>query len=352
MTDHSPDKDGVRPSRQAILLLAHGSPDRVEEIPEYLRNVTGGRPLPEEVVHEVEHRYRLIGRSPLTEITLRQAAAVAGENGLPVYVGMRNWRPYIREAVRRMAADGITHAVAICLAPHNSRTSVGLYRRALDTAEGGLPFTIDFVESWHDHPLLIAAFAERLRQGWTGACAEAGTSLPVIFTAHSVPVRTIAEGDPYERQARETAALVAAAVPEIFASASNPGWRFAFQSQGMSGGEWLGPTVEETILALKVAGHMGVFLQPIGFVCDHVEILYDIDIAFRQFAEQNGMRLWRAESLNDSATFARAVAAVAAARLNITADEKANCPHLPKEGECGTPAPAPADAGNPGAGRR
>ncbi len=351
--DHAAGKDGIRqPSRQAILLLAHGSPDRVEEIPEYLRNVTGGRPLAEEVVREVEHRYRLIGHSPLTEITLRQAAAVAGESALPVYVGMRNWRPYIREAVRRMAADGITHAVVICLAPHNSRTSVGLYRRALASAEGGLPFTVDFVESWHDHPLLIAAFAERLRQGWTGACTEAGAPLPVIFTAHSVPVRTIAEGDPYEQQARETAALVAAVAPEIFAYASNPGWRFAFQSQGMSGGEWLGPTVEETILALKAAGHTGVFLQPIGFVCDHVEILYDIDIAFRQFAGQNGMRLWRAESLNDSAAFARAVAAVAASRLSITTDEKANCQHLPKEGECGTPAPAPADAGDPGAGRR
>ncbi|MGA2989051.1 MAG: ferrochelatase [Candidatus Korobacteraceae bacterium] len=393
-------KDRIRPRRQAILLLAHGSPDRVEEIPEYLRNITGGRALPEEVVREVEHRYSLIGRSPLTEITLRQAEAVARASGLPVYVGMRNWRPYIRDTVRKMAEDGITHAVVICLAPHNSRTSVGLYRRALAAAAGeamapasqagaggaeaALPFTIDFVESWHDHPLLIEAFAERLRQGWTRACAEAGCPLPVIFTAHSVPLRTItptpadaklvppsgtgdpAEGDPYERQARATAALVAAAVPEIFAPADG-GWRFAFQSQGMSGGEWLGPAVEDTILALKQAGHTGIFVQPIGFVCDHVEILYDIDIAFRQFADQQGMRLWRAESLNDSSTFARAVAAVAAARLSITADEKANYPHLPTEGKCGARADtkttslhsakegkcgASSDAGDSGAGRR
>ena len=174
---------------------------------------------------------------------------------------------------------------------------------------GGLPFTIDFVESWHDHPLLIHAFAERLRAGWQQACAEAGGGLPVIFTAHSVPLRTIAEGDPYEVQARETAALVAASVPEVGV------WRFAFQSQGMSGGEWLGPRVEETILALKAAGHKGVFVQPIGFVCDHVEVLYDIDIAFRRFAEENGVRLWRAESLNDSAEFIRAVAALALSRL-------------------------------------
>jgi len=300
-------------TKQAILLLAHGSPDRAEDIPEYLLNVTSGRALPEKVVQEVEHRYRLIGRSPLTEITMRQAEVVAGESGLPVYVGMRNWRPYIREAVEKMCADGVTHAVAICLAPHNSRTSVGLYARALRTGKDGgevkLPFTIDFVESWHDHPLLIQAFAEKLRQGWQRANVEAVEKLPVIFTAHSVPQRTISEGDPYEKQTRETAALVAAAVPEIHES------RFAFQSQGMSGGEWLGPTVEETILQLKQAGHKGVFLQPIGFVCDHVEILYDIDIAFRQFAEKNGVGLWRAESLNDSPTFTRAVAALATERL-------------------------------------
>ena len=325
---------GKQEPRRAILLLAHGSPDRVEEIPEYLRNITGGRPVPEEVVREVEHRYSLIGRSPLTEITLRQGEAVARQSGLPVYVGMRNWRPYIREAVQRMTDDGVTQAVVICLAPHNSRTSVGLYRRALFSTVAGeeLPFTVDFVESWHDHPLLIAAFAEKLRQGWKRACADFGGPLPVIFTAHSVPVRTISEGDPYERQTRETAALVAAAVPEIFTPAgakpapaggpASPGWRFAFQSQGMSGGEWLGPTVEDTIRALKAEGHAGVFVQPIGFVCDHVEILYDIDIAFRQFAEQNSMRLWRAESLNDSATFTGAVAAVAARRLKAAWEQE------------------------------
>ncbi len=315
-----------RASRQAVLLLAHGSPDRVEDIAEYLRNVTGGRPLPEPIVREVEHRYRQIGRSPLTEITLRQAEGVARESGLPVYVGMRNWRPYIGDTVRKMAEDGITHAVVICLAPHNSRTSVGLYARALCDSTGqspafaggggpaSLPFTIDFVESWHDDPLLIKAFAQRLREGWQRACAEAGSRLPVIFTAHSVPLRTIAEGDPYEVQTRETAALVAASVPEI----AQGEWRFAFQSQGMSGGEWLGPTVEETILGLKEAGETGVFVQPIGFVCDHVEVLYDVDIAFRRFAEEKGLRLWRAESLNDSAEFIRAVAALAVGRLRNT----------------------------------
>lgn len=308
-----------RDSRQAILLLAHGSPDRVEDIAEYLRNVTGGRPLPDPVVREVERRYRLIGRSPLTEITLRQAQGVSRATGLPVYVGMRNWRPYIGDTVRQMAEDGITRAVVICLAPHHSRTSVGLYRRALGGASvenaASPPFAIDFVESWHDHPLLIAAFAQRLRAGWQRASVEAGGGLPVIFTAHSVPLRTIAEGDPYERQTRETAALVAARVPEV----AQGEWRFAFQSQAMSGGEWLGPTVEKTILELKAAGRRGVFVQSIGFVCDHIEILYDIDIAFRRFAEEQGMRLWQAESLNDSPEFMRALAALAAERLRSAA---------------------------------
>jgi ferrochelatase len=165
------------------------------------------------------------------------------------------------------------------------------------------------VEEWHDRPLLIDAFAEKLRSGWTKACQGHGSRLPVLFTAHSVPKRTISDGDPYESQTRETAALVAKQVPEI------GDWSFAFQSQGMSGGEWLGPTVEDTIVRLRTARQTGVFLQPIGFVCDHVEILYDIDILFRQFATDRGMKLYRAESLNDSPTFAKAIADIVRTRL-------------------------------------
>jgi ferrochelatase len=297
--------------KRAVLLLAHGTPEKVEDIPAYLRNVTSGRPLPEEVVKEIQHRYSLIGQSPLTCWTLDQAGKVSTELGMPTYVGMRNWKPYIFDTVKQMAADGVTHTVAICLAPHNSRTSVGLYRRALAGETGQAPFTVDFVESWHDHPLLIDAFAERLQAGWQKANAEAGEMLPVIFTAHSVPTRTIEAGDPYETQTRHTAELVAARAPEV----GNGTWRFAFQSQGMSGGAWLGPTVEETILQLKEEGHPGVFIHPIGFVCDHVEVLYDIDIAFRKFAKDRGMRLWRADSLNGSPTFARAVADLARQRF-------------------------------------
>ena len=299
----------ANPDKTAVLLLAHGSPNSVDEVPEFLLRVTGGRPLPQPVVDEVKYRYGLIGRSPLTELTLEQADLLARESGLPVYVGMRNWKPFVADAVSAMTSDGIEHVVAICLAPHNSRTSVGLYRSAL--SENQADFTIDFVDSWHDHPFLIKAFAEKLRLGLDRARREAGTqNIPIIFTAHSVPERTIAEGDPYESQAKETAFLVAQE-----AGLRPEGWTFAFQSQGMSGGAWLGPRVEDTILALKEKGHRGVFLQPIGFLCDHVEVLYDIDIGFKQFADREGTRLWRAESLNDSPLLAAALADVAKSRL-------------------------------------
>ena len=296
--------------KNAVLLLAHGSPDSVDDIPEFLGQITRGRTVPPEVIEQVKHRYGLIGRSPLTELTVQQGRLLAEELKMLVYVGMRNWKPFIADTVCSMKADGIERAVVICLAPQNSRTSVGLYRAALNV-EGGTPFGVDFVESWHDHPMLINAFAEKLRAGWVKACREMSAKVPVIFTAHSVPQRTIAEGDPYENQTKETAMLVARE-----ASFASEDWRFAFQSQGMSGGAWLGPTVESTILGLKEQGQRSVFVQPIGFLCDHVEVLYDIDIAFKEFAEKEGMRLWRAESLNDSPLLTAALADVARSRLN------------------------------------
>jgi protoporphyrin/coproporphyrin ferrochelatase len=296
-------------AKTAVLLLAHGSPSSPEEVPEYLKYVTNGRALPQNVVDEITHRYALVGSSPLTRWTLKQSHQLADLLHLPVYVGMRNWKPFIADVVRNMSADGVQHAVVICMAPQNSRTSVGLYRRALQ-GEKDVPFAIEFVESWHDHPLLIKAFAARLRSDWPKACNHAVGKLPIIFTAHSVPERTIAEGDPYQDQAQCTAELVAqeaALAPED--------WTFAFQSQGVSGGPWIGPTVEETIVTLKQKGNRGVFIQPIGFLCDHVEVLYDIDIAFREFAEKNDLRLWRAESLNDCLLLTQALADLVQSRL-------------------------------------
>jgi ferrochelatase len=310
-------------AKQAVLLLAHGTPETAEQIPEYLRNVVSGRPLPEPVVEEIQHRYALIGRSPLTEITMEQARMVEAElagrgRPVPVYVGMRNWRPYIADVVRRMREDGVTEAAVICLAPQNSRTSVGLYRRAVAAEAAGI--RIDFIESWADHPLLAEAFAERLRALHASLSAETGAPVPVLFTAHSVPLRTIqptAEpeagprlwpgqgADPYDGDARRTAELVAARVAEI------PRWWFAYQSQGASGGAWLGPTVEETLQRIAGEGVKTLILQPIGFLCDHVEILYDVDRLFRSVASGLGIRLERPESLNASPALAKAVAELA-----------------------------------------
>jgi ferrochelatase len=304
-------------ANQAVLLLAHGTPETVEQIPEYLLNVTGGRPLPPEVVEEIQRRYALIGHSPLTEITLEQARMVeaelaSGGESIPVYVGMRNWHPYIADVVRQMRTDGIEAAAVLCLAPQNSRTSVGLYRRALETAIAAAAsgLRIDFTEGWAQHPLLIEAFAERLRPAWSKLAAETGAPVSVLFTAHSVPCRTVqaTEGqsaDPYAEEARHTAELVAAQMPEI------PQWFFAFQSQGASGGPWLGPTVEETLESIATSGAKAVLLQPIGFLCDHVEILYDVDILFREFAKKQNLRLERPESLNASVPLAKAIADLA-----------------------------------------
>jgi ferrochelatase len=311
-------------AKQAVLLLAHGTPETIEQIPEYLRNVVSGRPLPLTVVEEIQHRYAQIGHSPLTEITFAQARLVEAElaaagQAVPVYVGMRNWRPYIPEVVRQMRADGIEEAAVICMAPQNSRTSVGLYRRAVEAEAGDL--RIDFTPGWAQHPLLADAFAERLRPALAKLTKEVGGPVPVLFTAHSVPTRTVeapaadadagkrmwpGQGvDPYAEEARHTAELVAARVPEI------PRWWFAFQSQGASGGPWLGPSVEETLDRIAAEGVKALILQPIGFLCDHVEILFDVDILFREYAIKKHVRLKRPESLNASVTLAKAVADLA-----------------------------------------
>jgi ferrochelatase len=320
-------------AKRAVLLLAHGTPNTVDEIPDYLRNVVSGRPMPQHVVEEIQHRYSLIGEpkghSPLTDLTLIQGDLLAAELGVPVYVGMRNWRPYIADVVKQMRADGIEEAATICLAPQNSRTSVGLYRRAALAEAAGM--RLDFLEGWAEEPLLADAFADRLRAVFGKVSAESvgpetGGPVAVLFTAHSVPCRTIqtpaaSEGqpilwpagkpgsaatpDPYPVEAKRTAQLVADRVPEI-----GP-WYFAFQSQGASGGPWIGPAVQDTLDALAAAGTKAVILQPIGFLCDHVEILYDIDIDFSGHAEKLGMRLERPESLNGSPVLTQALAKLA-----------------------------------------
>ncbi len=299
------------PGPWGVLLLAHGAPDKIEDIPEFLLNVRGGRPLPEPVVKEIVHRYSLIGGgSPLLRITTLQAEALRKSIAHPVYIGMRNWRPFIPEAVRRLSDDGVERVVAVCLAPQNSRTSIGLYRKYLmDAVEQVRPgLVVDFVESYHDHPGLIEAFRVRAAAAVLAARQETGGPVPVIFTAHSVPERTIADGDPYEQQARESARLVADAV-------GLAEYRVAFQSQGMTAEKWIGPTVESQIDELAQAGTKNVLLVPVGFVSDHVEILYDIDVLFHDYGKARGITVRRSESLNDSPQFAAALATMVTARI-------------------------------------
>lgn len=313
----------------AVLLLAHGTPNVLGEMAEYLSKVTGGRALPDAVVEELQHRYAQIGlkETPgdepphLTKWTIAQGRALEQLlGGTRVYIAMRNWSPYIADVVQQMRSDGVTKIRAICLAPQNSRTSVGLYRRGLMSAATGLD--MEFVAEWAENPLLAQAFAEKLEPVWKRASAELGRRVPVLFTAHSVPCRTIMTGeasiagarpgtpmqdtpDPYPVEAKRTAALVAERLAA--AGLTERDWYFAFQSQGVSGGPWSGPTVEDTLKALREEGHTGVVIQPVGFLCDHVEVLYDIDIAFKELAEGIGLKLWRADSLNDSPTLARAL---------------------------------------------
>lgn len=332
-------------SRTAILLLAHGTPNRLSEMSDYLRHVTHGRPIPPQIIEELQHRYAQIGlsdrpglqdeplperprpedRPPLTRWTLRQAELLEQATGERVYVGMRNWHPFIADIVAQMKADGVTHARVLCLAPQNSRTSTGLYKRALDAAVAGA-FTYDFTAGWADSPLLAQAFAERLQP-----ILSAQPHTPVLFTAHSVPCRTVrattpedaaqtpgpppadsiqnygaaSEGDPYPIECKQTAAAVA-----NICGLDNRDWYFAFQSQGVAGAPWIGPTVEDTLKGLADEDRKAVIIQPIGFLCDHVEILYDIDINFRQIARDLGIQIFRPESLNDSPTLIRALAHV------------------------------------------
>ncbi len=373
----------------AILLLAHGTPDVLGEMAEYLKYVTSGRALPQSVVEELQHRYAEIGLAetpgeeppPLTRWTVLQASMLeasypryAPEDGPPprVYVGMRNWHPFIADVVSEMRQDGITRLKAICLAPQNSRTSVGLYRRAVLAAaaatETDAAIEVEFVAGWAANPLLALAFAERLWPVWAEACAIQQRRVPVLFTAHSVPCRTILAGtanapvrrdapapadgiqaydariepDPYPVECKNTAAAIAGRLKPL--GMTEQDWYFAFQSQGVAGAPWIGPSVEDTLKALAAEGHTGVILQPVGFLCDHVEILYDIDIAFKETARELGLELWRAESLNDSATLIRALVDVATGQFAADIDELPEPPRTATPAHSAEPTPGVPEA--------
>jgi ferrochelatase len=275
--------------------MAYGGPDSLDDVEAYLLDIRGGRPTSPELVEEIKERYALIGgRSPLLDITRQQAQALEAQ-------------PRIREVVAQMAEDGIKHAVAMVMAPHYSRMSTGAYFQRLDEAIQDLDVNITFarVESWHSHAGLIAALAEKAADALSRFTEEEeGTLFPkVVFTAHSLPTRIRDWGDPYDTQLKETAALL---VQQLDLPPDR--WRFCYQSAGRSPEPWLGPQIEDVIVELVQAGEKRLLVVPIGFVCDHVEVLYDIDIESRQLAEAHGGRLERSESLNVSPSFIAALA--------------------------------------------
>jgi len=285
--------------KRAVLLAAHGTPESLDQMEEYLRLVRGGRPPSAELVAEMRHNYASIGgRSPLTDITHAQAEAVRAELGdTPVFVGMRNWRPFIADALEEAQRAGVTDLAVVPMAPQYSSLSVAKYRQAVEVA---LPaaMSLRFVDSWHADPGLLDAFAARVRQALARGPVDA-----VVFTAHSLPQSAIDKGDPYAEQVKQTAAGVAA-------RAGLAEYEQAWQSAGRTPEPWLGPSLEERLDALAARGRTQALVAPIGFVCDHTEILYDIDVQAQQFARARGLTLRRTESLNTLPSFIRALADV------------------------------------------
>jgi ferrochelatase len=280
----------------AVILMAYGSPATADDIRPYFEDIRGGRPVSDEAVAGLAERYRRIGgRSPLDEVTEAQRAALERELGLPVLVGMKHWRPRIAEAVERALDGGATRLIGVVLAPHYSRLSVGEYRERLDAALEGRAELV-LVESWHDDPAFVEVVAGRVR----------GTDAWVVFTAHSLPERILADGDPYRDQLLETSRLVAdkARLGER--------WSFAFQSASPTGEPWLGPDILEELERLHGEGVAKVLVAPVGFVSDHLEILWDLDIEARERAEELGLELARIDSLNDDPAFIAALAGVVA----------------------------------------
>jgi ferrochelatase len=272
--------------------MAYGSPTRLEDIPAYLQDIRGGRPVSSTLVDELVERYRRIGGSPLNEITERQRAALERELGVPVHVGMKHWQPRIPEAVEDALAGGAERIVGLVLAPHYSRMSIGGYSARLEDALADRAELV-FVDSWHDHQPFIDVVADRLR----------GTDAHVVFTAHSLPARILAEDDPYRDELLETARLAAEA-------ASLDRWSIAFQSESATGEPWLEPHVLAELERLRGDGVENVLLGPVGFVSDHLEILWDLDVEARAKAAELGLALERMPSMNDDPAFIAALAAL------------------------------------------
>lgn len=301
----------------AILLMAMGGPDCLENVEPYLVEVRGGRPTPPELVKEIRERYRLTGgKSPALDITrevarqLEQKLNSRGGEQYRVFVGLRHWHPYIKETYAEILDEPPAQFIGLCMAPQYSSLSIGAYIRKVEEAhaERGGDFPISYVRSWHRHPLLIKAIAHNVLVGLQKFPDDARAHVPIVFTAHSLPERVLAMKDPYPDEVRGTMEAVCAQLGP--AELGQRSTRFAYQSQGRSGERWLGPDVESTLTALHQEGHRAVLLAPIGFLSDHLEVLYDVDIEFKRLAESKGMQLERIPMLNASPTLVATLASV------------------------------------------
>jgi ferrochelatase len=278
-----------------VVLMAYGSPDRLEDVPAYYADIRGGRPIRPELLENLVERYRRLGiedANPLNAITEETRAALEAELGVSVFTGMKHWQPRIAAATESAVAAGATTIVGLVLAPHYSRGSIGGYRAQLEEALAGRA-EVEFVESWHDDPGLVALLADRVR----------GTDAHVVFTAHSLPARVLEGGDPYEEQLLETSQLVALA-------AGVEDWSFSYQSESATGEPWLQPDILDHLAALKDRGVDAVLVCPVGFVSDHLEIRWDLDVEAAERAADLGLSYERIDMPNADPAFIRALAGI------------------------------------------
>jgi len=299
--------------RLAVLVMAYGTPRSLDEVEAYYTDIRRGRPPPPDLLEELTARYRAIGgRSPLLEITSAQARGIEERLGVRAYIGQKHAAPFIADAIEKMRGDGVERAVGLVLAPHYSSMSVGDYARRAERAAAELSWAgkLDMVESWHLEPGYLELLDERVHDARAQLPKTAPAGATVIFSAHSLPERIVASGDPYPSQLAETAAAVAK-------RAGLESWRVAWQSAGRTDDPWLGPDILEVIVELADAGTSGVVLCPCGFVSDHLEVLYDIDIEAARLAAKLDLPLVRTASPNDDPKFLDTLAAVAARRLHL-----------------------------------
>jgi protoporphyrin/coproporphyrin ferrochelatase len=294
----------------AVVLMAYGSPERIEDVPAYYADIRGGRPVRPEVLEELTERYRRLGieeRNPLNEITERIRAALERELGLPVFTGMKHWTPRIADAVEAALAGGAETLVGLVLAPHYSRMSIGGYYAQFEEAFRGRDAEFVFNKHWHLEPALVDLWADRLR----------GTDAHVIFTAHSLPARILADGDPYKEQLLQTS-------EQIARQAGLTEWSFSFQSESQTGEPWLGPDILDHLDALRAEGTSNVLVAPIGFVADHLEIRWDLDIEAKEKAAELGLRFERVEMPNDHHAFVTVLAGIVQRSLADVAEVRSS----------------------------